>query len=60
MILTNNKDFSANNRKCANIILAGICKLGDKCHFGHDRAPSKLQEKSIPDNSVIKNCKFFK
>ena len=58
--LPNNNDFPANIRKCGNIISAGFCKLEDKYDFGYDRAPIKLHEKSMPDNGVIKNCKFFK
>ena len=60
MSLPNNNNLPANIHKCANIILAGFCGFADKCHFGHNLAPNKLQEKSIPDNSDIKDCKCFK
>ena len=59
MNLSNNNDFPSNIRKCASIILTGFSKLGYKCDFGYDRVPSKLQEKGIPDNSVIKIASFL-
>ena len=51
-----NKTVSSDNkRKCANMILAGSCQLGDNCVFDHIFSSTKLQQKSVFENRVKAN-----
>ena len=51
-----NKTVSSYNKlKCANIIFAGSCQLGDNCVFKHVFPSTKLQPKSVFENRVKAN-----
>ena len=51
-----NKTVSSDNKlKCANIILAGSCQLGDNCVFEHVFSSTKLQPKSVFENRIKAN-----
>ena len=44
-----------NKRKCANIILAGSCQLGENCVFEQFFFSTKLQQKRVFENRVKAN-----